>query len=193
MSPNADELTARYMLMHLFVSEAKSKSSHLLSLFRSLNNELGSPQIDVVFLLLQSILLHSAQLSLIFYPVEKKYSARGNDLIRAFGIDNQLSKLSDRKVRNHVAHMDERLHEWSLQSPNRNIVRQVFGPRNSVGGNSITPGDIFEHYIPEEHTFIFRGDEFDMQELASVAMAIHSRASQIVALNWWSEDFQKLF
>lgn len=193
MLTSENELNARYMLMHLFVSEAQSKSRHLLSLFNTLNHELREPKNDIIFLLLQSILLHSAQLSLIFFPIEKKYRARGQSLIGAFRIPEQIQKLSDRKVRNHIAHMDERLHEWSMQSPNRIICRQIFGPRSSIGGDAIAHGDVFEHYIPEERKLIFRGDEFDMQELATIASAIHERASQIAALAWWSDEFKRLF
>jgi hypothetical protein len=81
-----------------------------------------------------------------------------------------------RKFRHHLAHFDERLDEWAAESPNRNIARKNIAPRNAIGGNSITSGDFLEHFVPGENVFIFRGDEFPVQEMFDALMKIHAAA-----------------
>lgn len=196
---NAEKIEqSDYMLLALFVSEAKSKCRQMLILFDDLEKAIAEVNIsansDRVFVLLQSVLLMSAQLSFIFHPSRSPENERRSERLRgAFGIPKAIEFLADRSFRNHIAHMDERLHSWSKQSPNRNIVRQVYGPRNSVGGNALTPDDVFEHYVPEEHVFIFRGDEFDINSLKAVVDLIEKRASAMDSLPWWSPKFKSLF
>ncbi|WP_143033524.1 hypothetical protein [Roseicitreum antarcticum] len=191
---------SEWMLTSLFVGEIFVKTKEILGLIDLLNQQLEaankSEEIDRtfgVFLLLQSVLLHSAQLSMIFHPTWKKRRHRGHLLRTAFNMPDEIGFLQDRKMRDHIAHMDERLHAWYEESPNKVFVRRFFGERGGIAGDAITSGDIFEQYIPEERVFIFRGDEYDMIRLLSCTQKIMKKAEIINKHAWWTDDFKSYF
>ena len=112
---------------------------------------------------------------------------------QAFALDEELAFLGERTIRNHVAHMDERVHSWMAQSTNRNIVRHWIGPRGMFGGGGITSGDIIEHYIPDEYVYIFRGDEIDLGRLLQATTKIYAMACRIDDNMAWSPEFKSYF
>jgi hypothetical protein len=158
-----------------------------------LNQSIEERNINLVFSNIKIILLISGQMSLIFHPMNKDLSYRGEILAKAFNLPNDIAFLGDRKMRNHIAHMDERLQNWHDHSPNRNIVRLNFGPRNAIGGDAISSGDIFEQYIPDERTIIFRGDEYNLQALLETATRLLEKAKEISSHVWWTHDFRSYF
>ena len=75
--------------------------------------------------------------------------------------------LEDRRLRNHLEHYDERLDNWAASSTNKNIVDGWVGARSGIGGSGIADSDIMRLYDPATHTFVFRGESFDLQAIAS--------------------------
>lgn len=181
------------MLLSIFIDEIHDKSNTTLLNFRLLNQSIMKREIDPIFAFLQSILFNSAQISLIFFPTCKKFSMRGKRLRRAVGLADELEFLENRKIRNDIAHMDERLHEWRKESPNGNIIRKMISDRGIVFGNSVTAGDIFERYIPSEKIFIFRGNEYDMAKLFHCIQAISEKTDALNKLHWMSDEFRQHF
>jgi hypothetical protein len=182
-----------WMLLSLFIGEIEEKTSYIIELIQALNRELISQDHKNVFLILQSILLISAQVSMIFHPVEK-HKWRGDSLGLAFvPVKEAIIFLKDRSVRNHIAHMDERLHAWLEESPSRNIVSKLLGPRDAIGGDGITEKDIIHHYDPEKRIYVFRGDKFDVQMLFDSICAINGHAKKIKNHPWWTSEFKSYF
>ena len=60
---------------------------------------------------IQSILVAAANVSKILWPARKQYMARGKQLRELLGIDDN-NLLSDRTLRNHFEHYDERIEDW---------------------------------------------------------------------------------
>lgn len=130
---------------------------------------------------LYSFLGHAAAVSLILWPSPRgnarsrsRSSARGAALRAALAV-RDLNALSNRTLRDHIVHMDERIDEWWETSNNHNIVGRMVGSRNAIVGIAIS--DIFEHFIPNEGVFIFRGEEFDLRALVVGLEEIQESAS----------------
>ncbi|MCW8966427.1 MAG: hypothetical protein OQK82_07055 [Candidatus Pacearchaeota archaeon] len=60
---------------------------------------------------IQSILVAAANVSKILWPARKRYMARGKHLRELLGVDEN-NMLSDRTLRNHFEHYDERIEDW---------------------------------------------------------------------------------
>lgn len=181
-----------WMLISIFVGEIQERVNALLFHFELLNDALRKNQLDAIFYLIHSILMGSAQLSLIFYPSRKSFRWRGELLVRGFEIQGAIDLLKDRKIRDHIAHKDERIHAWHSESSHRNIIRKAIGAV-VVEGDAVSNRDIIEHYDPATTQFVFRGDHYNLMALNKAMLLIRDRVSEIGKHPWWEDSFKKIF
>ena len=124
---------------------------------------------------------HAAAISRIFWPPggrnkeSKKRAQRRGQFLRDLLELQSGHAVQNRALRDHFEHFDERLDEWAESSKNRNIVHQLFGPRNAIGGNAIQDSDIIHHFDPKTNIFGFRGEHYNIQELATGIDDIYQR------------------
>ncbi len=164
-----------------FLSEVRAKADFASDCVHRLNRHLNVQDSGVFFVFecIYSYLNFAANVSLILWPspkgpkdVAEARLARGAHLRDVLDIKDD-NPLNNRGLRNHIAHMDERLDAWWIETKGRNLARQIIGPRNSIQGLEVK--DIFEHYIPNERIFIFRGEEYNIQQSFSALSAIRER------------------
>lgn len=125
---------------------------------------------------------HAAAVSRIFWPPggrNKQNSKRAHR--RGQVLRDMLQLLSghavqNRALRDHFEHFDERLDDWAENSRNRNIIHHLFGPRSAVSGDAIQDSDIIHHFDPATKIFAFRGEHYNIQELAAGIDDIYKRA-----------------
>jgi hypothetical protein len=98
-------------LTYLYLLEIFRQASFIISAFQSVKERLetGKPRDEHLWLAVQSILIASANISKILFPVHSK--ARGRELCRLLKVD-QTTVFFDRLVRNHFEHFDERIETW---------------------------------------------------------------------------------
>lgn len=124
---------------------------------------------------------HASAISRIFWPPggrnkeSKKRAQRRGQFLRDLLELQSGHALQNRALRDHFEHFDERLDEWAESSKNRNIVRQLFGPRTAIGGDAIQDSDIIHHFDPDTNIFGFRGEHYNIQELATGIDDIYQR------------------
>lgn len=174
----------------VYVNEIRTQCQFALSAVFSLNQAVkqvagdGEACNSEVFRQIHSFLTHVSNVSLLFWPQvpkqrdsesEADYQARispkdrdrlqrGICLRKLFEVDGK-NCLKDRKLRNHLEHYDERLDEWRRTSTSHFIASDIIGPLNAVIGPSIT--DRMRWYDPLAKMFHFRGENYDIQELAT--------------------------
>lgn len=125
----------------------------------------------------------AAAASRIFWPPKGRKSSeqrsqnRGEHLQKALMIDKD-HPISSRTLRDHFEHFDERLDQWAEESKNRNIILRFLGPRSAVGGSALADGDIIFHFDPATNIFAFRGQKFDLQELANGVVDLNSKVQE---------------
>jgi len=126
---------------------------------------------------------HAAAVSRIFWPPgSKNKQSRQRAMRRGQFLRDMLRfehghPIQDRTLRDHFEHFDERLDAWAEESPNRNIVQSLIGPRSAIGGDAIKDADIIRHYDPSTKMLGFRGEKFDVQALASGLDDIYQKAT----------------
>ena len=125
---------------------------------------------------------HAAAVSRIFWPPggrnkqnAKRAHRRGQVLRDMLSLQSGHS-VQNRSLRDHFEHFDERLDDWAENSRNKNIIQRLFGPRAAIGGDSIQDSDIILHFDPATNVFGFRGEQYDIQNLATGIRDIYQKA-----------------
>lgn len=114
-----------------------------------------------------SFLNYCSNISRIFWPtyefrkkdkeaINAARRARSEHLRSMFSLEND-SPLQQRELRNKLTHVDETLEDWYRTTTCYGQAKHLIGPRDMIGG--LEDGDRFEHYIPSEEVFIYRGYE----------------------------------
>ena len=166
----------------LFLTEILYKCDFAFSCIERLNkHKFNFPGSNAsVFEAIFSYLHYTSNVSLILWPypkgrksIKEKRMARGSYLRQILLLPEE-HLLSDRKFRDHIAHMDERIDDWWGDSERHNIARLTVGTRNAI--SAFNPKEVFEYYIPAEKVFFFRGDEINIQESVNALQDIKVRA-----------------
>jgi hypothetical protein len=135
-----------------------------------------------VFRGIHSFLTHASNVSKILWPglprrekneSAEHYKQRINGLKkvqRAVALRTELGLpdehvLKSRKLRDHLEHFDERLDDWEENSQNKNFAQDIIGPENAIVG--IAKTDMMRWFNPENNTFLFRGETFSLQDIAT--------------------------
>ena len=129
---------------------------------------------------------HAAAISRMLWPPNDKNKQKR---VRATRRGKALRKILDvqynhpiqnRKLRNHFEHFDERLDDWAHNSRNKNIVRNLIGSPNAIGGDAIDATDIINSYDPSTRIYSFRGESFNIQELVNAITDINQRVHSVL-------------
>ena len=128
-------------------------------------------------------LQHSSAVSRVLWPPgsknrakKKRAKQRGSHLRAKLAVPENHA-LQARNLRDHFEHFDERLDEWAETSPHKNIVDNMIGPRNAIGGSAIKDEDIMRMYDPANKEIVFRGETFNVQVLVSGVQDIQAKAT----------------
>jgi len=137
-----------------------------------------------VFRSIHSFLTHTSNISRLLWPAiptrgngesdeahgarvsAKLPVARARALRVAFGLPDD-HVLKSRRLRDLLEHFDEKLDDWRTTSVHRNIVNDYIGPKNGIVG--IAETDMMRWFDPATNSFTFRGEQFDLQALATAA------------------------
>lgn len=177
-------------LLRIYLEQAKDECERSFLAIKELNTAIASMGKCDPFGPAQSLVHHAAAVSRIFWPPGSKdkharhrSQRRGDVLRKAIGVTNG-HPVQNRALRDHFEHFDERLDDWAERSKNRNIVKQLVGPRTAIGGDAITDEDIIHQYDPATKVYAFRGERFDVQELATGLDDIYAKITKKLNTLW---------
>ena len=134
---------------------------------------------DQFFYAIHNILLHSSGVSYLLWPSRRtRHSQQRAQLLRnALGdeVRTDVELLRDRKFRDHITHMDERLDQWARD--HHSLSRMIIAPRKME--TPLTPEERFEHFNSSTWELGIRGDSINLRELVSSVKRVHSAAKSI--------------
>lgn len=179
-------------LERIYLGQAKQECEYCYAALNRFNNALAREAEGDPFTSAMEFVHHAAAVSRMFWPpgprnkeARQRAQRRGDYLRRTLSIPAD-HPIKGRTLRDHFQHFDERLDEWAERSKNRNIIGRLLGPRSAIGGDGIEDGDIIHHYDPETKVYAFRGERFDIQELADGISDLYHRISErLTALEPW--------
>ncbi|MFZ5802608.1 MAG: hypothetical protein ACOY3K_05820 [Candidatus Omnitrophota bacterium] len=107
---------------------------------------------------IQSILVAAGNVSKILWP-QKEYAARGERLRKLLKVTED-NLLSDRSLRNHFEHYDDRIEKWFKGKSSAVYSDLAIDPLKSMRRNF--PTNHHRAYDPLTQTLTFRGESFDL-------------------------------
>ncbi|AGH44067.1 hypothetical protein [Paraglaciecola psychrophila] len=188
-------------LKGVYISEVKKQCEFGLAAIKYLNHALqqtnnrdlekeeSSFYHSEVFRQIHSFLTHASNVSRIIWPpqfrqkkkeTDEEYEqrlqqndkvVRGRVLKEEYDLDDS-NPLKQRTLRDHLEHYDERLDHWRNNNTNRVIVSDIIGPANTIVGPA--ESGLMRWFDPTRNVFKFRGEEFDLQTIATSIDAILS-------------------
>jgi hypothetical protein len=111
---------------------------------------------------IQSILMAAANVSKILWPQRKMSEARGKNLRVLLNVDDH-NLLSDRKLRNHFEHYDERIEKWFEENFSAVYMDRRIDPFESIWGRN--QPNLHRVYNPITQTLSFRGESVDLASI----------------------------
>ncbi|MDF2804835.1 MAG: hypothetical protein K0S61_4740 [Anaerocolumna sp.] len=152
-----------------------------------------------VFRAIHSFLTHASNISKLLWPslprrketesdeayenrcYNIKKIKRASILRETINISEDEHPLKSRKLRDHLEHFDERLDGWEESSPNRNYVQDNIGPRGSISG--IKDTDIMRWFDQTTNEFLFRGEIYYLQPIATALNEVFLNVQQAIKVN----------
>jgi len=110
-----------------------------------------------------------------------KKGNRSRELRETLNLPDDEHALKSRKLRDHLEHFDERLDEWEKSSSNRNYVQDLIGPRGSISG--IQDTDMMRWFDPTTNDFLFRGESYNLQVLATAIKSLLTNVIEAANIN----------
>lgn len=177
-------------LLRLYLGQVKAECEAAFNAIQGLNAALQSPEEASPFPSAQALVHHAAAVSRMFWPpgsrnkqAKERAALRGETLRNAICLTTP-HPVQSRTLRDHFEHFDERLDAWAEASKHRNIIKQLVGTRAAVGGDGVEDGDIIHHYDPATKVYAFRGEKFDVQDLATGLSDIYEKVKARFGDDW---------
>lgn len=128
---------------------------------------------------IQSILVAAANVSKILWP-HKKHEVRGAHLRKQLCVDDN-NILSDRTLRNHFEHYDDRIENWFKAYPSafyRDL--KVGSLKSPFGDDPRLTANQHRAYNPLTQTVTFRGESIDLSKVMNALEELLAKCSQFV-------------
>jgi hypothetical protein len=108
---------------------------------------------------IQSILVAASNVSKILWPQQKRSAARGKNLRTLLNVDDG-NLLSNRNLRNHFEHYDERIETWFEKNCSAVYMDLSIDPFESIWGRNLDARH--RVYNPVKQMITFRGESLDL-------------------------------
>ncbi len=142
-----------------------------------------------IWLLIQSFLTATANVSKIFWPPDKNKNPskaerrrkRGLKLKEELGISSD--SLKKRTIRNHFIHFDERIDKWAKKEGN--LFYRIIGSLEAIKMGNIEPKEFFHHYDPMTKVITFYRNPYHLEDIKKEIQDIQQKVKQhhLLSLN----------
>ncbi len=120
---------------------------------------------------IQSILVAAANVSKILWP-PKKYDERGEKLRKQLNVGDS-NPLSDRSIRNHFEHYDERIEDWFENNSSAVYMDSSIDPFESIRDRSFA--NYHREYNPVTQILTFRDESVDLAAVLNALKEIRHK------------------
>jgi hypothetical protein len=146
-------------------------------------------ELQTVFDHIRLALQFSSNVSKIFWP-HRNAAERGTRLRTLAGLPER-HPLADRRLRNHIEHMDERLDEWTAQSPRPFLSAEMIlhddYPDGEKRDEAINASAVV--YDAKASSVILFGDVFPLTDLRASVLDVQGKCSTALskAMKGWTK------
>jgi hypothetical protein len=179
----------------VYAQEIEEIELRITSAYVNLRREASrrNPSARIVHDFAETILTESATLSHFFFPAREEkdpeISRRASALRHIFGVEEN-SLLKNRAVRNHVAHIDERLDRWHRSSESKNFGRRMIGSIEDAIKIGLDREDILSLFDVYMLRMWFKDDEVDIAQLVFEVQQAGKKAIDAMRVLNWNEELK---
>jgi hypothetical protein len=157
------------MLLRAFQKQVEFQLRALLNAHERLVAALAAGDMNGTWFSVENLLSAAANASKALWGQGATANAARKPLRDSLGVTDT-SPLSERWVRNHFEHFDERLDEWWVKDPNHNIADMNLLPVGAIVG--LARLSTFRQLDPSTLEVVFWGDTFNIPEIVAEASRI---------------------
>lgn len=125
---------------------------------------------------IQSVLVAAGNVSKILWPARKPFKQRGEQLRDLIGLDDH-NLLSDRTIRNHFEHYDERVDEWFDGNDSAVYMDSGIEPREQHPWSLQRP--FHRSYDPVSQILRFRDESIDLAAILAALAEIREKCRHL--------------
>ncbi len=155
----------------IYIIEILKQSNRAIECYQRLCYSLEHHLNEELFCEIEHFIQHAASISLLLWPSPSNKSknkqqtkARGIYLSKLLEIKD--NPLKDRKLSDHLVHIDERLDDWACESTHHNFIDQNIGNINQMI-SGIANTDCIRNFDPKTFEFNFLAEKFNLNEIYS--------------------------
>ena len=138
----------------------------------------GLDHIDI-WSTIQLILISAGNVSKILWPPKKTSAPRGATLRALLDLDDN-NPLSDRRLRNHFEHYDERIEHWFATKNSASYTDLIMGPLQGYARQF--PSNVHRGYDQTTQTLTFRGESMNLGAVVKALTEIQQKCHSIPVL-----------
>ena len=174
-------------MLEMFQREVLLQCGYALRAVRDFESAVrGHNRENDAFYHAQMMLLAYANISKLLWA-QSEGDTRDKRLVLRQSLDaSDFFQQSERTMRNHYEHFDERLDRWGKQSiPGavRNIDRNVI-PIGMLGTFSRAEKDVLRHFDPHTRDLIFWGDKLNVNDFVAEINRLRNRTMEVLKPLW---------
>ena len=170
------------MLLRVFQQQIEFQLKALLSAHSRLMAALEHDEMDEIWFAVDALLSAAANVSKALWGQGAATHAARRPLRDSLNVGDK-SSLSNRCMRNHFEHYDDRLDEWWTKYPEHNMLDRNVMPIGAVSG--INTLGMFRQLDPTTMEVIFWGDKFSIPDIVAEASRILPIAAREAAKPRW--------
>jgi hypothetical protein len=160
----------------LYIHELRNQCMYSEAALGLFNQGLEKQSSTAVFFAVQTFMTSTSNISRLLWPNRLKAKRRGEELRKTLGLPADFPLGSDR-LHNFWEMGDERTDDWIKNSRGHVIAFDFLGPKNAIGNRQPKDEHIYRLYDPESKTFIYRGELFNLQDLAGMVALVAERVN----------------
>ena len=164
---------------HVFLGEIKYQSQFAAKAAERLVTRGDSHDPIELWSAVQSILIAAGNVSKILWPPRPRSAPRGAMLRVLLDIDEN-NALSDRSLRNHFEHYDERIEDWLSSTHSSVYIDQIIGL--PPGFLRDFPQNAHRSYDPSTQMLKFRGESMSLESILRALDEIRQKCRMITYL-----------
>lgn len=161
----------------LYVHELRNQCMYAEAALGLFNQAMEKQSKTGAFFAAQSFLTAASQVSRLLWPGRAKAKRRGETLRAALGLPENFP-LNDDRLRGIWDYSDEKTDDWIQGSKEQVIAFDFLGPKSALGDKQPEDRHIYRLFDPEKSHFYYRGEVFNLQEIASQVAGVAGQVNK---------------
>lgn len=161
----------------LYIHELRNQCMYTEAALGLFNQAMEKQSKTGAFFAAQSFLTSASQVARLLWPGRAKAKRRGETLRAALGLPEKFP-LNDDRLRSLWDYGDEKTDDWIQGSKEQVIAFDFLGPKSALGEKQPEDRHIYRLFDPETSHLYYRGEVFNLQEIASQVAAVAAQINK---------------